>query len=96
MYISNFKFLAQFGGELCEEQILKMRKLKKTDQKTTSLGLWGSEIGLQSRDLQQSHIESLLNAHTKFQLPSSIWKRDRVGTVLFQGQKGGKSPYLLS
>ena len=29
MRIPNFKFLAQFGGELCEEQIQKIRKMRK-------------------------------------------------------------------
>ena len=27
MYIPNLKFLAQFGGELCEEQTQKIRKI---------------------------------------------------------------------
>ena len=51
---------AQFEGELCEEQTQKMRK---TDQKTTSLKL-------KSRDPQKVHRGLLLNVHTKFQVPS--------------------------
>ena len=35
----NFNFLAQFGRKQCEEQTQKMKKMIKTDQKTTSLRL---------------------------------------------------------
>ena len=34
MYIPNFSFLAQFGGQLCEEQT---QEIRKPDQKTTPL-----------------------------------------------------------
>ena len=37
--IPNFSFLAQFGGELFEEQTQKMKKMRKPDQKTIFLGL---------------------------------------------------------
>ena len=90
MYTPDFKFLAQFGGELCEEEIQKIRKMRKTYQKTTSLGLWGGEMELKSRDLLKAHLGSLLNVHTKSQLPNSIWRRDRGGAALLQGQKGGE------
>ena len=36
MYMPNFNFLAQFGGQLCEEQT---QKIRKTDQKITHWGL---------------------------------------------------------
>ena len=29
MYITNFSFLAHLGGELCEKQIQKIRKIEK-------------------------------------------------------------------
>ena len=32
--------------------------------------------------------------HTKFKLPSSIWRGDRRGTELFQGQEEGKFSYI--
>ena len=34
-YVSNFNFLAQFGGETCEKQT---QKIRNTDQKHTILG----------------------------------------------------------
>ena len=37
--IPNFSFLPHFEGELCEEQTQKMRKMRKSDQKTTFLVL---------------------------------------------------------
>ena len=54
------------------------------------------EIRLKSRDSQKAHLRLLLNTHTKSQLLSSIWRADRGGAALFQGQKGGKSVYLPS
>ena len=51
----------QFGGELREEQT---QKIRKPDQKTTSLGLCRGEIGLKSRDPQKVHLGHLLNVHT--------------------------------
>ena len=45
---------------------------------------------------QKAHLGPLLNVHTKFQLPSSIWRENRRGTAPFQGQKWGKSSYLPS
>ena len=42
-------------------------------------------------------VGTLLNVHTKPQLPSLIWKgRDREGRALFQGQEVEKPPYLPS
>ena len=43
MYIPNFSFLAQFGGELYEEQTQKMRKMRKFDQKPLFGGCEGVE-----------------------------------------------------
>ena len=53
---------------------------------------------LKSRDPPptKAHLGPVLNVHTKFQLPTSIWRGDRGGAALFHGQKGGKSPYLFS
>ena len=48
MYITNFSFLTQFGGELCEDQIQEMIEMKKPDLETTSLRLGGVEEGLKS------------------------------------------------
>ena len=66
MYISNFKLLALFGRELCEKQTQKMRKVKKTDQKTTSFKLRAGEMGKKSRGPQKAHVEPLPNVHSKF------------------------------
>ena len=44
-----------------------------------SIGRKGS-MGLKSRDAQKAYLGSLLNAHTKFQLPSSIWRGVMLGT----------------
>ena len=67
MHILNFNFLTLFGGELCDEQTQKMRKMRK---------LVRGETGLKSRDPQKPHLGPLLNVHTKFQLLSSILKGD--------------------
>ena len=60
-----------------------MNKMKKPDQKTTSLGLRGVEMGLKNQNPQKAHLEHLLNVHTQFQLPSLIWRGDRGGTAPF-------------
>ena len=52
-------------------------------------------MGLKSRTPQNAHLGSLLNVHTKFQFRSSIRRRDREGTVLFQVQKEEKHIYPL-
>ena len=69
--------------------------MRKINQKTTSVELQGNEIGMKGRDPQKTHLRLLLNVHTEFQLSSSIWRRDRGGTALFQGQKGAKSHIAL-
>ena len=46
---------------------------------------------LKSWDPQKAHWRHLLNVHTKFQLPSPIWRGVRRGTALFWGQKWGKT-----
>ena len=51
------------------------------------------ETELKSRNPRKTHLGPLLNAHTKFQLPSSIWRGDSGGTAFFQGQKGG-NPHI--
>ena len=45
---------------------------------------------------KKAHLWPSPSLHTKFKLPSSIWRRDRGGIDLFQGQKGEKSSYRLS
>ena len=98
MHIPNFSLLAQFGGELCEEQTQKMRKLRKPDQKTIFLRLWGNAMDLKTHNPQKERLGCLMNVYIKFPFPSSIWRGDRRGTVLFQGQKRGKtfiSPLLI-
>ena len=62
--VTDFNFLAQFGGELCEKQTQEMIEMKKFDQKTTSLKLEGVEMGLKSRYPQKAHVWHLLNVHT--------------------------------
>ena len=86
MYIPDFKFLVQLGGELCEEQIQKMRK---NNQNTISLRLQGGEMGLKSRDPQKALLRHLLNVYTEFQLLSLIRRGDMGRTAFFQSQKGG-------
>ena len=74
MCIPNFKFLAQFGEQT--------QKIRKPGQETSSLGLCGDEPGLTNREPPKAHLGLLLNVHTKFQLPSPIWREDRRGTAL--------------
>ena len=65
MYIPNFGFLAQFGGEFCEEQTCEMIEMRNPNQKATSLGLEGVEMGLNSRDPQKAYLGHLPpNVHT--------------------------------
>ena len=61
MYLPHFNFLAQFGGELNEVQILKIKKIY---QKSTYLELWGSEMGLKSRNTQKALLGTLSILHT--------------------------------
>ena len=73
----------------------KLKKWQKWGNPTTESllwGLWGSEVRLKSQDPQKAHLEPLLNTYTKFQLPSSIWRRDRERIALFQGQNRGYPP----
>ena len=70
---TNYSLLAQFGGELCEEQTQKIRKY---DQKTTSLVMRGVEMGQKSLDPQKAHLGHL----------HPIWRGDRGETALFGGQ----------
>ena len=56
-----FSFVAEFLGELCEEQT---QKIRKPGQKTIPLGLKWGEIGSKSRDPQKAHLGNLLNVHT--------------------------------
>ena len=83
MYITNFNILAQFGGELWEEQPREMIEMKIFDQITTSLGLRTFEMRLKYRDRQKVHLGHILNIHIKFQHSSPIWRRDRGATALF-------------
>ena len=72
--------------------------MRKLDKETTSLGLRGNEMKLKSRNTQKTHLGPLLYLHTKFQLPSPIWRGDKKGATLFQGQKEGEmliSPLLI-
>ena len=91
IYIPNFNFLVQFRGESCEEQT---QKIRKTYNRTTFSGLWGSTIKLKCWDSHKAHLESLLNAHAEFQLSSSIWEEDWMRTSFFHGQKDKTPSYL--
>ena len=81
--MTNFNFLALFGGKLCEEQTQETIEMQKLDQKTISLGLRVVEMRLKSRDPQKAYLGHLLNVLTLFELPSPIWREDRGGTALF-------------
>ena len=50
---------------------------------------------LKTRTRQKARLGLVINVHTKFQLPISIWRKISGGTELFQGQKGGKLPTSL-
>ena len=91
MHIPNFSFLAQFGGQLCEEQT---QKIRRPGQTTTSEGLSGGDMGLKSRDPQKVHLGHLLNVHTCFQLPSSIWRAVIRGTNSKNKKKRPKNHFL--
>ena len=70
-----------------------MRKMRKPDQKTTSLRLKGWNG---AEKWTERHIYNLLlHVLTQFQLPSSVWRGDRRGRALFQGQKRW-NPYISS
>ena len=58
-------------------------KSEKSRRNSTSLGLLQGEMGLKSRDTQKARLGLLLNIHTKYQLPSSIWRGDGGGTIHF-------------
>ena len=65
-HLPNFKFLTQFGRELCEEQTQKMRKMGKTDQKFTFLGLGGERYnGTEKSELPKKiPLGSLMKIYT--------------------------------
>ena len=90
MYIPNFSFLAQFGGELCEEKTQKTQKMKKPDPKPLLWGFEGSKIVLKSQNPKKAHLRLLLNVHTKFQLPTSIRRGVMRGTNLEKEKKNIK------
>ena len=71
--IPNFNCVAQFGRRVIRG---KTQNLRKIDQKTTFLRQWEATMRLKNQDapFQKAHLGSLLNVHTKFQLPSSIWR----------------------
>ena len=53
----------------------KSEKEKKTTKKLLLfLGLLRDKVELKHRDSQKAHLRPLLNAHTYFQLPCSIWR----------------------
>ena len=91
MYVPNFSFLAQFGGELCEEQTQKVRK---PCQKTTSLELWGDEMGLKSRYHQNAHLGHQL----KMCIPNFSFLAQFRGGIgeeqYFFEVKKGVNPYI--
>ena len=67
--------------------------MRNANQKTTSLGLRGDEMGWKIRDPEEAHLAHLLKVHTKFQFLSSIWKEDKGGTALLWGQKW-RNPHI--
>ena len=50
-------------------------------------------MGLKSRYPQKAYLWHLLNVHTKFQLPSLIWREDRGGQYFFEVKKG-EDPHI--
>ena len=54
MYIPKFIYLARFGGEICEDQI---QKIRKNDQNPTFLRQSRVEMRLKSRDPQKAHLD---------------------------------------
>ena len=58
---TKFRFFAQFGGELCEEQT---QKIRKNDQKPTYLKLLRDENRLKSLDPKNAHLGHSPNVHT--------------------------------
>ena len=53
---------------------------------------------IESGNPQQMHLQLLRSVRKNFQLPNLIWRGDRRGTALFQGQKREKartSPLLI-
>ena len=92
MYITKFRFLAQFVGELCEEQI---QKLGKNDIKTTFLGLRGNATRVEKSRPPKGTSKAL--TRYKYQILTSQLNLmgDRGGIVFFLSQKG-KTPSSLS
>ena len=66
----------------------------KNDQKTTFLGLLGNALRLKGRPLLLAHLYLLLNLHTKFQLPNSIWREKGEEHAPFKVKMGGNPSYL--
>ena len=83
---------------LGENRTQKMRKTRKTDQKTTSFGLRGGEIGLKSRYLYKAHLGPLLNVRIKFNILDQFGGELREEKHFFKVKKREKipiSPFLI-
>ena len=69
MYIPDFSFLAQFGGELCEEQT---RKIRKPNQKTTSFRLLRGEMELKSLDPKKGKYTALTKCTSEWSAKKNV------------------------
>ena len=71
---------------------LKNEKIRPKNHFIVAMrGCNGSEKSNQPKSV---YIWLLPSLHTKFELSSSIWRRDREGRACFQGQKGETSSNL--
>ena len=79
----SFNFLAQFERQIYKEQTQILRPPPPA---------FRPDLGVVKRrneaEKSKPPISIFINLQTKFQLTSSIWRRNGEGTALFQGQKG--------
>ena len=85
MPIPNFNNLTQLGEGrgICDEQTQKIFGAEK-----------GGAMGLKSGNSRKARLRSLSSLHSKFQISSSIWKRDREGINLKYKKTSLKNPHL--
>ena len=73
MHIQNFKLPSSIWREF-------MRGINLKNKKNQPKYYFFGAVGLKSRDPQKSHLRPPFNVRTKFNVPSSIWWKDRGGT----------------
>ena len=68
-------------------------KIRKTHQKTTLGVLWGGKMRLKSWNPKTTLLGCILNVHTKFKLPGTIWRKVGEEQSFFRVKKR-KLPHI--